>query len=145
MHERHSIEDTVRREVCEWRQDNPIDVYFTTGYGPPLRWRVYEFRPNTTELLEQLQYFQDPDTGISKAYRKYSPPFGLLKLDSDDSKRVESYLEELMTEAYLGDLGWVCFEEENEVDESAFQCQVLNLMCKLYLETQDSKVSWPAF
>lgn len=141
MHERQTIEDTVHAEVLVWVKDNPINVSLHTGYGPPLEWRLHEFQPRTIELLGQLQYFQDPQTGVSEGRLKYSPPFGLLKLDDSDDAYVQHYLDMLMTEECLSELGWVCFPEELELDTSAFQCNLLDFMCKLYLETDDVEVS----
>lgn len=141
MHQKQTIEDTVNDQVVEWDFDNPIDVYLTSGYGPALRWKLYEFKPRTEELLGQFQYLQDPVTGLSQRYKKYSPPFGLIKLDSADDMHFENYLEQLLSEEYLWELGWTCFEEESQVDSDFFQARLLDLVCKLYTKTQDYDVS----
>ena len=143
MHQKQTIEDCVNDQVLHWDHDSPLDVYLTSGYGPALRWPLYEFKPKSDELLNQLQYLQDPITGSSRRHHKYSPPFGLLKLDSSDEVRIENYLEQLLDKNYLWDLGWSCFEEETQVDEDAFQAKLLDLMCNLYLDTQDVDVSSP--
>ena len=141
MHQKQTIEDTVREQVREWDLDTPIDLYLSSGYGPPFRVQAHEFKPKTDELLGQFQYLQDPTTGRTHRYKKYSPPFGLLKLDSSDSTHFENYLEELLSTEYLWDLGWTCFEEETQVDEDAFQARLLDLICKLYTTTHDFDVS----
>ena len=141
MHQKQTIEDCVNDQVLEWDHQNPIDVYLTSGYGPALRWKLYEFRPRTDELLGQFQYLQDPTTGISQRFQKYSPPFGLLKLDSSDDAHFEEYLDTLMNPDYLWELGWTCFEEESQVDSDCFQANLLVLMCKLYQDTHDYDVS----
>ena len=141
MHQKQTIEDCVNDQVLEWDHSNPIDVYLTCGYGPALRWKLYEFRPRTDELLNQLQYLQDPATGVSHRCQKYSPPFGLTKLDQSDDRHFETYLDQLMSSDYLWDLGWTCFEEETQVDPQAFQANLLDLMCKLYQNTFDVDVS----
>lgn len=143
MHQKQTIEDCVNDQVVEWDQQSPIDVYLTSGYGPALRWKLYEFRPRTDELLGQFQYLQNPTTGRTQRYQKYSPPFGLLKLDSSDDMHFEEYLDQLMHPDYLWDLGWTCFEEETQVDEDCFQARMLDLMCKLYSDTLDYDVSRP--
>lgn len=142
MHQKQTIEDTVTAEVVSWDSTNPIDVYLTSGYGPALRWKLYEFRPKTPELLGQLQYFQDPHTGISQGHHKYSPPFGLMKLDQNDDTYFDTYLEQLMEQQYLEDLGWTLYEEETQVDpDSPFQANMLDYMCKLYKDSEDVDVS----
>lgn len=141
MHERQTIEDTVHSEVGGWDRDRPIHIFLTSGYGPALGWQVYEFKPRSQALLGQYQYFRDPETGMSKRQFKYSPPLGLMRLDDGDKAHVEDYLDQLMTEEYLWDLGWTCFEFDAQLDESAFQPNLLHFMCNLYLETEDGEVS----
>lgn len=145
MHQKQTIEDCVSSQVREWDLQNPIDIWFSCGYGPALRWKVCEFIPVTDDLLGQLQYLQNPTTGVSHRFTKYSPPFGLLKLDSGDSKHFDNYLEDLMSAQYLWDFGWTCFEEETQVDPSAFQARLLALLCDLYLETEDVDVCTRAY
>ena len=141
MHQKQTIEDCVNDQVLEWDLQSPLDVYLTSGYGPALRWKLYEFKPRTDELLGQFQYLQDPTTGVSRRFQKYSPPFGLIKLDSADDMHFENYLESLLSPEYLWDLGWTCFEEESQVDSDAFQARLMDLVCKLYTETHDYDVS----
>lgn len=140
MHQKQTIEDTVNEHVVEWDTFAPIDVYLTSGYGPPLRWKVHEFRARSDELLTQLQYYQDPKTGVSQAWKKYSPPFGLMKLDQSDDTHFETYLDQLMHPDYLCELGWTFFEEETQVDEEAFQANLLDFLCSLYRGTDDIEV-----
>ena len=142
MHQKQTIEDCVNDQVLDWDLQNPIDVYLTSGYGPALRWRMYEFKPRTEELLGQFQYLQNPATGAEQRFQKYSPPFGLIKLDSVDDQHFENYLEQLLGTDYLWDFGWTCFEEETQVDPDAFQARLLQLMCQLYLDTQDTEVKF---
>lgn len=141
MHQKQTIEDTVADQVLHWDKDHPITVYLTSGYGPPLRWSLHEFKPRTNDLLGQFQYLQDPVTGQQKRYHKYSPPFGLLKLDSSDDDYLNKYLDTLLTPEYLWDLGWTCFEEESQVDDDSFQARLVDCMCTLYLQTGDPDVS----
>jgi len=137
MHQKQSIEDTVSEQVLSWDQDNGMDVYLSSGYGPPLVWRLYEFKPKTPELLSQLQFYQDTQTGQSRSSFKYSPPFGLLKIDTSDDAHFDTYLDTLLAPENLWDFGWSCYEEESLVDADMFQAQLLDYMCKLYLNTAD--------
>lgn len=141
MHQKQSIEDTVSHEVQYWDVDNGIDVYLSSGYGPPLRWKMFEFKPQTPELLSQLQYFQDVATGQSMSRTKYSPPFGLLKIDTSDDAHFETYLDQLLEPQNLYDFGWSCYEEESQVDPQEFQATLLDMMCKLHVGTSDASVS----
>lgn len=134
------LEDVVAREVVHWHPKSAIDVYLSSGYGPPLRWKLVEFTPNSTRLLWQLQYYQNPHTGRSESRQKYSPPYGLLKLDSADDGHFERYLNDLLLPFYLKHLGSSCYAEENEVDPDRFQSRVLDMMSHLYIRTQDEKV-----
>ena len=143
MHQKQGIEDCVKAEVIEWDMERPIDIYLTSGYGPPLRWKLHEFRPRTQELLMQYQYLQDPRTGISQRHDKYSPPFGLTKLDETDDAHFEDYLELALQPEFLQSFGVRCFEEETQVDPEAFQAYLLNLLCQLYLRTRDGQVREP--
>ncbi|KAK5113918.1 hypothetical protein LTR85_010451 [Meristemomyces frigidus] len=139
MHQKQTIEDCVKDQVLRWDMENSIDVYLTSGYGPALRWKLYEFLPRTNELLGQLQYLQNPATRASTRYQKYSPPFGLAKLDTSDDGHFEAYMECLLEHQHLWDFGWTCFEEETQIND--FQAQLLDLMCVLYTQTQDPDLS----
>lgn len=141
MHQKQTIEDTVKDQVVQWDELHPIDVYLTSGYGPPLRWKLHEFRPRTNDLLGQFQYMQDPNTGRLLRYHKYSPPIGLIKLNASDDSHFDDYLNILLDDQYIWELGWTCFEEESQVDASQFQASLLNQMCVLYVKTQDPDVS----
>lgn len=141
MHQKQSIEDTVSEEVLQWDVDNGIDVYLSSGYGPPLRWTMFEFKPRTPELLTQLQYFQDVNTGQSMSRQKYSPPLGLLKIDTSDDAHFDAYLDQLLDPQHLYDFGWSCYEEESLADPGEFQAKMLDLMCKLHVQTADASVS----
>ena len=135
MHQKQTIEDCVHDQVLHWDLHNPVDVYLTSGYGPALRWKLYEFKPRTDELLGQFQYLQNPMTGTSVRYQKYSPPFGLAKLDTSDDSHFETYMERLLHSEHLWEFGWTCFEEETQIDD--FQARLLDLVCNLYMQTQD--------
>jgi hypothetical protein len=139
-YQKQYIENTVSREVVTWHSDNCIDIYLSTGYGPPLRWKVFEFTPKSPDLLIQLQYFQDPYTGRSVTKQKYSPPYGLLSIDSVDDRNFEAYLEDLLRPEHLKELGESCYAEENYVDEAQFQCKLLDHLCQLYMNTSDSSL-----
>ncbi|EME80086.1 uncharacterized protein MYCFIDRAFT_204448 [Pseudocercospora fijiensis CIRAD86] len=139
-HTKGVLEDTVRTEVVNWHRENSIDVYLSCGYGPPLRWKLTEFSPKSPNLLWQLQYFQDPRTGRSIPRKKYSPPYGLLKLDGVDDKSFDDYLKDLLEPFHLNELGQSFYAEENEVDQDMFQCQVLHMMSRLYIGTCDDKL-----
>lgn len=140
VHQKQFIEDTVRREVYEWDLNNPIDVYLTSGYGPALRWKVYEFKPRTLEILTQHQYMQDHITGREYLIEKYSPPLALLKIDSSDEHQFELYLDRLMHPSELVDFGWTMYEEETQIHDD-FQARLVEMMCNLYLQTDDEDVS----
>jgi hypothetical protein len=135
MHQKQSIEDTVQDQVLEWNVSNPIDVYLSSGYGPALKWKLYEFRPKSMDLLGQFQYFQNRDTQTQTRVVKYSPPLGILKLDSGNTANVESYLDRLLEDQYLENFGWDCFQEESQIDTTDFQATLLVLMCQLYIKT----------
>jgi len=140
MHQKQTIEDTVNSQVSVWDVGKSVDVFFTSGYGPALRWTLYEFKPKTDELLWQYQYLQDPETGKCHRYQKYSPPLGLRKLDTSDDTHFDKYLNDLLDPHYLWEFGSICFEEETQVND--FQACLLELMCDLYIETQDVEVTF---
>jgi hypothetical protein len=95
MHQKQTIEDTVKDQVDHWSHDY-IEVYLTSGYGPPMKWNLYEFEPKSRDLLGQLQYRQDPITRKLLPTHKYSPPLGLKKLDASDDDHVDAYLAKLL-------------------------------------------------
>lgn len=139
MHEKQTIEDSVASSVLAWDRDNGIDIYLSSGYGPPLLWKVYEFRPKSTEYLSQLQYRQDNNSDRMVRTTNYSPPYGLLKIDTSHDTLFDRYLDRLLEPQFLGDFGWTFYEAESVADD--FQAGVLALMCKLYLDTSDAAVS----
>lgn len=136
-HQKQGIESFVSSAVAHWHVDNCIDVYLSSGYGPPLRWRLYEFTPKDNEFLFQLQMVQDPQSRRSLTREKYSPPYGLMRIDSVDDRNYESYLEDLLHPQWLAQLGESAYAEENLVDDGMFQCKVLDLMCTLHINTPD--------
>lgn len=136
-HQKRNIESFVQREVVQWHVDNCIDVYLHSGYGPALHWRLYEFTPKNLEFLYQMQAYQDPQSRRSLTSQKYSPPYGLMRIDSVDDRNYEAYLEDLLSPQWLSTLGESAYAEENIVDDEMFQCKVLDLMCSLYVGTED--------
>lgn len=141
-HQKQSIEDTVSAQVLAWDIDNGIDVYLSSGYGPPLRWKLHEFTPRSTELLRQIQFKVD-DKGAMVSSFKYAPPFGLMKIETSDDAHFEAYLDQLMEPRVLMEFAWKCYEEEEALDEGIFQVKLLELMCKLYINTTDMAVGPP--
>ncbi|SMR57428.1 unnamed protein product [Zymoseptoria tritici ST99CH_3D1] len=135
LFQKQSIEDTVAREVRQWNLTNSIDIHLHSGYGPPLRWKVYEFEPRSDELLSQLQY-HTRDHQMASTFN-YAPPYGLLKIDTSDETHMENYLDELLHPDHLWDFAWCFYEEECQTDPEFFQAGVLDLMCKLYMTTTD--------
>ncbi|KAK3067380.1 hypothetical protein LTR53_015790 [Teratosphaeriaceae sp. CCFEE 6253] len=138
MHQKQSIEDYISNKVVKWDKDNSIDIWLTCGYGPALPWKLYEFEPRDEEPCWQLQYLQDPDTRQQVSSRKYSPPFGLLKLDLSDDAHFDWYMDQLLHAKHLWEFGWTCFEEETQVDD--FQARLLQAMCDLSMQTQDEEL-----
>lgn len=143
MHQKQSIEDYVADKVARWDKTNAIDIWLTCGYGPALRWKLYEFEPKDDEPCWQLQYLQDPNTRQQVPQRKYSPPFGLMKIETSDEEHFDRYMEGLLDPNHLDDFGWTCFEEETQVDD--FQARLLQAMCDLAMQTQDDEVSFLCF
>lgn len=141
MHQKQTIEDSVASSVLAWDHHNGIDIYLSTGYGPPLRWKVFEFKPRTDEYLHQLQYYQDYDADKMACRLNYSPPYGLLKIDPSDDAQLDSYLETLLDPQLLWDFAWTYYEAECIADTNMFQAGVLDLMCTLYVKTNDRSVS----
>lgn len=142
MHQKQSIEDYVADKVARWDRENSIDIWLTCGYGPALRWKLYEFEPKDEEPCWQLQYYQDPNTRQQIPRRKYSPPFGLMKLDTSDDAHFDGYMEQLLHPGNLWDFGWTCFEEETQLDD--FQARLLQAMCELSMKTHDEDVRIPS-
>lgn len=138
MHQKQTIEDSVASSVLTWDHDNGIDIYLSSGYGPPLRWKVFEFRPKSEEYLRQLQYYQDNGNDQMVRTVNYSPPYGLLKIDTSDDAHLEKYLDQLLEPRFLWEFGWTFYEAESLADD--FQAGVLDLMCKLYVNTADDSV-----
>lgn len=138
MYSKQNIEDCVKDQVWDWDYARPIEVHFSSGYGSALSWVLYEFQPASPELLEQLQYIQDVNTGQSVRCKKWSPPLGILKLDTSDSWRTKNYLDELLSPEHLPNFAWRLFEEESQIDD--FQATMLALICELYQKTSDPDV-----
>ncbi|KAK0861153.1 hypothetical protein LTS02_008027 [Friedmanniomyces endolithicus] len=139
MHQKQSIEDYVADKVARWDKDDWIDIWLTSGYGPALQWKLYEFVPKDEEPCWQLQYLQDPITRQQVSYKKYSPPFGLLRLDLSDDTHFDRYMEQLLSPKHLWEFGWTCFEEETQVVDD-FQARLLQAMCDLSTSTQDAEL-----
>lgn len=140
-HTKAKIEDTVKSEVLHWDKEHQLDLYLTVQYGEPLVWKCYEFVPRTTELVTQFQYFRDAATGQSLRRIKYSPPFGLLKIDTSDDHYFNAYLDRLMHPKYLWEFPWCFYEDEKITETKETQAQLLEFMCRLYQNTADATVS----
>lgn len=139
-HEKQAIEDTVKSDVLRWDKEHQLDLYLTVCYGEPLVWKCYEFVPRTPELIRQFQFIQDPTTNRQVRHLKWSPPFGLLKIDTSDDHHFNAYLERLMQPKYLSEFGWCFYEEEFQSQQSQFQPRLLTTMCQLYMSTTDTNV-----
>lgn len=138
MHQKQTIEDDVKKQVARWDTNRAIDVYLTCGYGPPLMWRLYEFQPRTNELMGQLQYLRD-ENGRVKMHKKWSLPLGIIQLNTGaDDVHFENFLQAALSRDHLWEFGWTCFEEETETND--FQAKLLQLMCDLYMGTEDIDV-----
>lgn len=85
----------------------------------------------------QVQCTQNSKTGQAVHYMKYSPPFGLLRIDQTDEAYFNSHLETLLKAEHLHEFGLRCYAEENLVDDGHFQAKLLDSMCTLYLDTED--------
>lgn len=140
MHEKQTIEDSVNSSVLSWDHNNGIDIHLSSGYGPALLWKVFEFRPRNDEYLNQLQYYHDHGTDRMIPTNNYSPPYGLLKIDTSDQTHLDDYLDQLLEPTYLLDFGWSFYEAESLADKRLFQAGLLDLMCKLYISTADAAV-----
>ncbi|EME39268.1 hypothetical protein DOTSEDRAFT_75105 [Dothistroma septosporum NZE10] len=136
-HQKQMIEDSVKSQVRHWDKENARDLYLTVFYGEPLAWKCYEFVPRTPEFTTQYQFFRDETTGQQVRKIKYSPPFGLLKIDSSDDHHFEAYLDRLMQPKYLWEFAWCFYEEECLVEPNEFQAHLLDDMCILYGDTAD--------
>lgn len=143
MHSKQSIEDCVKYQVHIWDYGRPIQVYLTSGFGPPLCWVLYEFKPATRELLNQYQYLQNVHTRTAEPAEKWSPPLGITKLDPSDDCHFKNYLDELMQDRPLKQFPWTCFEEETQFDD--FQATMLAMICELYQKTNDDDVNTQSF
>ncbi|KAH9826832.1 fungal zn binuclear cluster domain containing protein [Teratosphaeria destructans] len=139
FHQKQTLLDQVGKEVARWDEQNCIDVYLTSAYGPALRWKVYEYVPRDRQHLIQYQYLQDVKTGHVHRYEKYSPPFGLMKLASSDEHHFERYLDRLMHPNFLWNFGFVFYDEENLIDD--FLPRLVDMMCNLYEQTSDADVT----
>ena len=139
MHQKQTIEDYIHDRVARFDQNNSMDIWFTCGYGPALPWKLYEFEPIGDEPCWQLPYMQDPRTGQQLQYRKYSPPFALIKLDTSDETAFDDYMETLLSEEHLWEFGWTCFEEETQIDD--FQARLMQSICNLSTKSHDETVS----
>jgi hypothetical protein len=64
-----------------------------------------------------------------------------MKLDASDDSHFDEYLDTLLLDRHLKDLGWTCFEEESQVDDDQFQARLLDQMCVLYVRTGDPEAS----
>ncbi|KAM0721599.1 hypothetical protein Q7P37_002524 [Cladosporium fusiforme] len=137
MHSKQSIEDCVQEQVRYWDIARPVEVELTSGYGHPIRWTLYEFEPATLDLLGQFQYLQNVQTRQSERYEKWSPPLGIIKLETSDDWRLKNYLDDLMTDGVLPDFPWRCYDEESQFDH--FQAQMLSLLCTLYLKKKQQE------
>ncbi|KAK4615346.1 hypothetical protein CLAFUW4_10292 [Fulvia fulva] len=137
FHQKQPIEDLVKSQVLRWDKEHQLDLYLSVQYGEPLVWRCYEFIPRTPDIITQYQYFRD-HTGQQIRRVKYSPPFGLLKIDTSDDHYFHAYLERLMQPKYLEGLASTIYEEEYAIDPQEVQAQLLHAMCILYLSTSDA-------
>lgn len=79
----------MQEQVQAWDYTHPLKVILASGYGHPLHWVLYEFKPATAELLHQYQYLRDAKTGQSVCFEKWYPPLGMTKLEPSDGWKFE--------------------------------------------------------
>jgi hypothetical protein len=137
-YQKETIEDYISGHVENWDDSNSIVLDLVCGYGPPLKWKVLEFKPLSERSLVQLQYSQDTQNGASVVQKSYSPPFALPTIAVSDEQGFENFVEACLRAEHLHDLGWACFAEESQVDD--FQARLVTLMCQCLSATKDIDV-----
>jgi hypothetical protein len=137
------IEQNVR-SGCKGFLDQDINVSLSIGFGPLLTWKLREFVPEESgAFLKQSQYIHDPRSGKSLLIEKWSPPLGIKEFDKIAIANFERYLDQLMQPNVLKRLGAKFYRAESEMDRKPekFQATLLQLMCDLYVNSNDVEVS----
>lgn len=139
MHQIETVKATIMRDVDGFL-DRGIDVSLSCGYGPPLIWKLYEFRPQNAALLEQWQYVQDKRTGCTTRVPKWSPPLGVRQFDELNDAKFESHLTRLLHPNELMHFGRSFYKEERRRDKAMFQAKLLQHMCDLHTNSGDGEL-----
>jgi hypothetical protein len=120
-----------------------IMISLSIGFGPPLSWNLREFIPQERTFLKQSQYIQSSKSGKSILIENWSPPLGIKQFDNIAIAEFEHYLEQLLQPKVLKRLGANFYRAESKMDRNAekFQATLLQLMCDLYINSNDDQVS----
>ncbi|KAI9700545.1 MAG: hypothetical protein M1820_006699 [Bogoriella megaspora] len=119
---------------CDRTRLMDLSLQFLPGLGPPIVCTVYEFTATSPELAEQAQYKTNMETGRSERIVKRSPPLALFRVQDQDARVYERFLDECLRRD-IASLPRKFFEEETD----DFPERLLQLMVDFYDEMRDTK------
>lgn len=133
MHQIHTVTKEIQQNVNKDFDrffDQDINVSLSIGFGPPLNWKLREFKASDQAFLKQSQYVHNSESGESMLNEKWSPPLRVERFDSIDIGNFERYLDQLLEPDVLKRLGVNFYKAESKMDREPekFQATLLQLI-----------------
>lgn len=132
-HKRDVVDRYVKDNVCSWLPtmgQAPTIVPLTVGYGPPLQWPMYLFRPKNPEVVRQM-IWKKGDDGKMKLTINTSLPLGLKPFRTEELRKASSLLEhfvDTLVTNHLDDFQTLYAEDHKE---DPFRLGILHFSCQL--------------
>jgi len=122
----------VGKHIKRWTGD-ALKIKMNVIWGlPAMDLELYEFEPKTNELLRQMFYALNQDTGKREWVQKNSPPLAMVCIENVDRQKYDRYLNKIV-DHHLERFTDRCFKYEKD----DFQGRLLKLMIRLEPEAKD--------
>lgn len=135
MHEDNFLTQFVSQHIHQWNNVE-LTVMMTCGqdHMPRIPVKVYEFSPKGDTLVYQIQYRTDPGSNRRVAFRKQSPPLGMVHINYDEEKKYEKYVSDIV-DHHLDAFGELCWKE----DDNDFHQKLFRLMTRVKPKSEDEQ------
>jgi hypothetical protein len=112
MHEELSLKQFVESYLHSWG-DQEFTISMTCGFNmPSIPVKVYEFFPQKSELLLQIQYICGPSRHEVVPTKQRSPALGMMQISNDERIICDRYITDIV-ENHLDGFGELCWLEDN--------------------------------
>src|ERR1700761_6219044 len=90
------LKSFVNKHIRRWTGD-ALKIKMNIIWGlPAMDLELYEFEPKTNELLRQIFYTLNQETGKREWVQKHSPPLAMVCIENVDRQKYDRYLNKVV-------------------------------------------------